>query len=363
MKNKQRIIISLMCAVLITAGVAGFFAWHTKQVTHYQTLPITSGSVSNTITADGTIHSTQEVTLHFQTGGRLAVMNLQEGDSVYQGQTIAQLDTYALQRQLTIALDSYRSTRDSFDQLQSNTQTNIAQTQQKTLLTQQGVSGSTIDPQMYDIIKRITDENQALLDTTVANVDLSNYALQLASLTSPISGILTHADVTTVGQNITTATSFSVADPTQLVFRANVLATDSDKIDLGAQAIVRIAGDSATHSGIISHIYPQKVTLASGQDVYQVDITLDDVTGALNLGKNGTATITSSVNTHAVLVPTWTILNHQSLWVLSHNQPVLRTVTLGNTYNTSTEVLSGLQPGDQIIVNPGSVAAGHYSIL
>ena len=47
------------------------------------------------------------------------------------------------------------------------------------------------------------------------NVDLANYALQLATLTSPINGVLLHEDVNTAGVNISPVTTFIVADPAQ----------------------------------------------------------------------------------------------------------------------------------------------------
>jgi multidrug efflux pump subunit AcrA (membrane-fusion protein) len=63
-------------------------------------------AVDSSIVVDGVVTAQDEANLHFQTGGKLVSVPVKEGDKVYQGQTVAQLDTYALQQQLTEALNT-----------------------------------------------------------------------------------------------------------------------------------------------------------------------------------------------------------------------------------------------------------------
>jgi len=112
------------------------------------------------------------------------------------GQTIAKLDTYELQRELTATLNTYRSTRDTFDQTQLNAQdSGIASAMAPLISGVNKNNASGID----DAVKRIVDQNQANLDNSVINVELANYALQLSTLTSPLKGIITHEDITVPG--------------------------------------------------------------------------------------------------------------------------------------------------------------------
>lgn len=366
MKNKFFGILLIAVIAITFAITNGLLALISSQSSQAQTESIAVEQIGNTISAPGAIHSQNEATLHFQTAGKLTYLPLKEGDSVYQGETIAQLDTYQLQRQLTQALNTYKSTRDSFDQTQSNAQTGVLQGSQKSnlnLYNQNTIGGgSATDNAINDAVKRIVDENQANLDNSVINVELANYALQLSTLTSPISGIITNEDVTIPGQNITAATTFSVADPTQLVFKAQVGSADIDYVSIGAKADIQLS-DNKHLSGIVTKIYPQKTTLVSGQDIYTVDIQANTLQNSGRLGQKGNVLIQSNAEKAAVTVPTWTILNHNQIWVEENGKIILKTVAIGNTHADKTEILSGLNQNDKVITNPNIIAKKHYSIL
>lgn len=323
-------------------------------------------SISSTIQADGDITPENQATLRFQTGGKLTYLPFKEGDSVYQGQTIASLDTYTLQRQLTAALNMYRSTRDTFDQTQENNQTGVLRGQQKYSIEvagRSGIGGQLEEDVINSMAKRIVDQNQANLDNSVIQVELANYALSLATLTSPINGIITHMDVTTPYVNVTSATSFTVADPSSLVFRANVLENDIDFISVGNTATVKLGSAEASISGTISKIYPDKTTLTNGQKVYLVDIESSEFTKLGKIGQSGVVLIQSNSQNNVKLVPTWTVLNHDSIWVLANNKPVLRNVEIGKIHGSMIEILDGLKINDQVITNPESIVARKYKIL
>lgn len=358
MKNKQFLLTLLITAFLTLGVTAGVLYSATKLPSTPNAQSIAVKSVSQDITASGSIHSENEATLHFATAGKVVYLPFKEGDTVTLGQTIAQLDTYALQRQLQQALLSYQSTRDSFDQTQQNAQNNIAQSQQSANVP--GVQGDKTGA-VNDIVKRLLDQNQNTLNSSVLNVELANYAVQLAALTTPISGVITHEDITTPNVNVTTATAFSVADPTTKVFRANVLASDIDFVSVGGGATVRLDGSNQTISGTIEKIYPQKTTLATGEDVYMVDIQASGLSGLF--GQTGSVTIKSNNQSQALMVPTWAILGHNSVWVWENGKAILKPVSIGTNHNGMTEVTEGLSPEDKVITDPATVAKGAYSVL
>jgi|WetSurMetagenome_2_1015567.scaffolds.fasta_scaffold09159_6 membrane fusion protein, multidrug efflux system len=370
MKNKlfqKTTLFSLGKIIIASVIIIAAFLFIFKVNSEIKTEALEIKSVASIIQADGAITAQSQATLHFQTGGKLAYLPFREGDKVYQGQTIASLDTYALQRQLTAALNTYRSIRDTFDQTQENTQTGVLRGQQKYSLeitNKMGTGGQAEEDIINNIAKRILDQNQATLDNSVIQVELSNYALALATVTSPISGVITHMDVATPLVNVTPATAFTVADPSSLVFRANVSENDIDFISVGNAVTVRLgSGNGKSISGTVSKIYPDKVTLSTGQKAYLVDIESKNIDQFTVMGQSGTALIQSNSKNNVKLVPTWTVLNHDSVWVLAGGSPVLRQVTVGKTHADMTEILSGLETKDRIITNPESIAAGKYKIL
>lgn len=326
-------------------------------------------SVDSTITADGVITAQNEATLHFQTGGKLVSVPLKEGDKVYQGQTVAQLDTYDLQRQLTEALNTYKSTRNTFDQTQQNQGKNITQVNQAGQLNFYGAglpkygTDTTTTNYLDQVAARIVDSTQASLDTSVANVEIANYAIQMATLTSPLTGIVTHEDVNVAGQNVTPATSFVVADPTTNIFRANIPASDIDYITEGMNASIMLDGSNNKISGTIVKVYPSKVTLLpTGEEVYQVDIQSDQITASSKLDQGGTAIIMTNAE-NLTLVPAWTVLSGKYVWVENKGKVVLRTVTTGKVHGSQMEITGGLDSDDRVITDPKMIPSKDYPIL
>lgn len=361
MKNRifqKRTLFSLLAVVGISIVIIIVLVSAVKTDPTVKTEAAEIKSVASVIQADGSITPQNQATLRFQTGGKLVYLPFKEGDSVKQGQTIASLDTTTLQKQLTQSLNTYRSTRNTFDQTEQNEDKSVLQNQQKT------VTGLSDAGYLNDVAKRIVDQNQANLDNSVLNVEIAQQAIYLSTITSPLNGIITHMDVTSSGVNVTPTTTFIVADPSTLVFRANILENDIDFVTEGSTVTIKLgSGNGKAIQGIVSKIYPDKIALSTGQKAYQVDIESTEIDQYGKMGQSGTALIQSNSQNAAKLVPTWTVLNHDSLWVFANGKPVLRSVIVGKTHGNMTEILDGLEANDRVITNPESIAAGKYQIL
>lgn len=367
----KRAITYLIVAILVIDALV-FLVVQTQQTNSKEAINSAQSAavkkVDSQIVVDGTVTAQDQATLHFQTGGKLVSLPLKEGDRVSEGQTIAQLDTYTLQRQLTQALNSYRSTRDTFDQAQQNQGKNITQINQGGQLNFYGHVTSNYGTDQGDtnylnqVAQRIVDENQANLDNSVISVEISNYALQMASLTSPLTGVVTHEDVSIAGQNVTPLTSFVVADPSSKMFRANIPATDIDFVTEGMNASIILDGMPNRINGTVVKIYPSKVTLADGEQVYQVDIQSDQITSKAKLDQGGTAIIMTNAQ-NVTLIPAWTVLAGKYVWVTNNGKPILRTIIVGKTHGDQIEVTRGLMDTDRVITDPKLIPSNDYQLL
>lgn len=361
--NKKIFAITFVLVAIIVGYIVNAKVNASKaQINKDSTITSTVKFVESTIITSGVVTAQNQAKLSFQTSGKLIYLPFKEGDKVRTGQTVAKLDTYALQHQLTAALNNYRSTRDAFDQAQDNAKTGVLQGSQKYSLQVTNKGGFDVDSVMGDIVKRILDQNQATLDNSVVNVELANYALQLSTLTSPLDGIITHEDVNVAGVNITPATNFVIADPESMVFRANVLANNIYYVSLGSQVDLAIDGIPGKINGVVSKIYPTKVTLPNGQSVYQVDILSDGLKSNAKLDQAGTAIISTNAKDVA-LVPAWTVLNGKYIWVEVNGVPQLKEVSTGKVHDNEIEIISGLSAEDKVIANPKKITVKQYSIL
>lgn len=359
MKNKIFFVALFLIAfaslaiAMIVVNISG------KNSSALQTESASVAPLLSSIVAAGSVHSQNEATLHFQTSGKLIYLPFKEGDSVYAGATIAQLDTYALQRQLSSALNTYRSTRDTFDQTAQNVQNNNLQGQMAPLFTNAKMDKTDA---INEGAKRILDQNQANLDNSVINVELVNYAMQLATLSSPISGIITHEDVSVTNINVSPATTFTVADPNTPVFRANIPVNQIAFISEGSPATIRLDTFKTPIKATVSRIYPQKITLANGGEVYQADVVSEDLATAAKLGETGSVLIQNGTKDNSTLVPAWAVLSHSAVWVWHNDTPLLRKVSVGKSANGFTSV-TGLSQTDKVILDPEGLVKTSYHIL
>lgn len=366
MKSKKFLVI-LGSSILISGIIIGIIVLLSSQPIPPQGESVAVKQVSSQITADGKVASQNEAILQFQTPGKVAYLGFKEGDSIKKGQTIASLDTYAIQRQLTIALNNYRSTRDTFDQTQTNASTGVLQGQQKYSLdvtNRAGINGQNQVDIINDMAKRIVDQNQATLDNSVAQVELNSYALQLATLSSPIDGILTRQDVTVPNVNVTPATLFVVDDPESIIFRAQVNEQDIDYVSIGSSALIRLnTNNSSPLTGTVVAIHPGKIILPSGQGIYQVDVQSDQLKGLTTFGTAGFIQITSNTSSTTTLVPNWAVLNEQYIWVETNGTKKRKAIRVGKLHGDFREVISGLDTDDKVIINPASVVSKNYILL
>lgn len=320
---------------------------------------------SSQIQADGAVVSKNEAVLHFQVGGKLTYLPVKEGDKVYAGETIASLDTYALQRQLQIAANTYETAKNANDQAQENQKSGVAEGQQRIALdttNHNQYSDVTEQQVITDQVARIVDNSALAQNTAQLNVDLAKYAMQLATLSSPINGVLTHADVSTGGVNVTPVTTFIVDDPDTLVFRANVLENDIDYVATGQNATIKMA-NGKTISGTVEKIYPEKITLPTGDKAYRVDIASSGLTGQTTMEETGTVLIDNVEGHDVVQVPSWLVLAKNYVWVDENGTPTLRKVTVGVEHGNYTEITSGLTSEDKVIDSPKSIISNKYRVL
>ena len=109
-------------------------------------------------------------------------------------------------------------------------------------------------------------------------------------------------------------------------------------------------------------IYPSKITLSTGQSVYQVDIASDELKKSGKLDENGQASISTNAK-HVALVPAWTVLSGTYMWVEVQGKPELRHISTGKIHGNQIEILGGLSADDTIILDPKFIASHLYRLL
>ena len=275
-------------------------------------------------TATGAIAYPQTLSVSAQQAGTLASI-VGAGQSIPAGGTLAVLTSTTLQSQLKQAQLTLQSDEDNLANLQNPAP----------------ASATTIQAQ------------QAQVDSLQQQLALRQQAYANLTITAPISGEITAVSVLPGVAVTQGATVMTMLDPNSLQAQVAVDELDISKVKVGTAATVAVnALPGKTYTGKVLAIAPTAV-VSQGVSTYQVDISLPNqpelltgmsVQASIQVANVAAATrvpaeaVQSANGRYFVMVPTATGLE----------QP--KPVQVGVVGDVWTQITSGLQPGETIVV-------------
>ena len=187
---------------------------------------------------------------------------------------------------------------------------------------------------------------------TLKAIRTSGQPLRFVSITSPIAGIVTHADVR-IGQVAkTTDHLYHVVDPSRVWIVGEVLESDVRHLDKGQPVAARFtAYPQKQFDGVIDHV---RLKMDRQRRTQSVVIAVDNGEGLLRPGMFGRVGIAVRVAKEAIVCPADAIIKSRGgRYVLverSLGKYESRPVKLGLAKGKQVEVLEGVFPGDKVVV-------------
>ena len=177
--NKKKLIIGIV-GVLVVAGGIWFFTGKTsKGGIRLETVKVGRSSISNTVTATGTVEPVTEVEVGTQVSGIIDKLYADYNDVVKAGQLIAEMDKVNLKAELASAEAQLASSKSEFEYQQKNYARNKILFEKK-LISDSDYETSTYN---YEKAKAAYEQNQAAMVKVNRN-------LEYATITSPIDGVV-----------------------------------------------------------------------------------------------------------------------------------------------------------------------------
>lgn len=307
----------------------------------YETARVEKGEILTTVSASGTIEAENQATLKFQTAGLLNWVGVKEGDTIKKWQAIASLDKRELEKDLKKKLLAYMNERWDFEQTQEDYE----------------VGGKPLGQvvNLTDAEKRILEKAQFDLDSVVVDVEIKDLVKKLATIYSPINGIVTEADPAVAGVNVTPTTAqYTVIDPSGMKFVANVDETDIGQVRLGQKAIITLDSYSEeTFEGEVIKIAFAAITTSGGGTAFRVDISLpENINQKFRWGMNGDVEIVVAQETETLMVPTEALIEEDGkilAKVIEGRSIKTVEVETGIESETKTQITKGLTDGQLVI--------------
>src|SRR5579884_2680449 len=303
--------------------------------------------IEEQVSGSGTLYGVHDATLHFQSGGQLAFLNVKSGDQVSAGEVLAGLDT----RQLASTLQQAQNTL-------AARQADVDKTVDDIHLSQYGNGGfANVGSANETQTQRDARINaQKARDSAVNAVNADEVALQNATITSPIDGVVTQAPIV-AGQTVSPAdTIVQVIDFSQKTFNTDIDESDISKVKLGQEAdfTLNAYGDKV-FKGKVVDISPTTHTTTDGATVVTVKISADDLTIQPISGLGGTTNITVASKSNTLVIPSSALRGDNTVFVPNGSKFKAVKVTTGLQTDTQIEITSGLKEGDKVVTNPGVI--------
>jgi HlyD family secretion protein len=378
---------SILVAVLAAVALASTW-WATRSgpLVSYTTVPVTRGTVARTITASGSVNPVVTVQVGTYVSGVIQSLSCDYNTQVTKGQTCARIDP----RPYQTTVDQDQANLATAQAQLAKDQTNLAYTKLTFQRNQDLARRGIVSQDTLDAAQSAYAQAQAQVQLDQADIKQRQAALKAAQVNLSYTNIVSPVDGTVISRNVNVGQTVAASFQTPTLF---VIATDLTRMQVDANVSESDIGSvkngepaSFTVEAFPDHPFTGQVTQVrrapqTVQNVvtYDVVIAVSNPELLLRPGMTATTKIVVDQRENVVRVPDQALRFNpgganangsgahpvnaaarqgSSVWVLRNGKPTRVPVRVGLRTDTEAEILSGLQPGDRVIVGEGGNARG-----
>ena len=375
MKKRFFILLGLLVA---TGAVYYFFSSNNKQETTYLTESVTRGNVEKTVVASGSVESVNEVDVGAQASGKITKLYVKLGQEIKKGEMIADIDSTTQINTLNTkkaALVSYqaqlKAKKTAYDvALSSYNRLSKLYTQKATSLDSLNTAKSTLDNAKAEMEAIEANTKQAEIEVNTAETNVG-----YTKITAPMDGTVISVPVSegqTVNANQTTPTIVTIADLSKMKIKPEISEGDITKVKAGQEVSFTILSDSQTvYHSVIDSVVPANTTTSDSSSTsssissssssttsaiyYYANVLIDNPDRTLRIGMTTENNIKIANAKDVLLVSNMAIQKRDGKSFVNvlndKNQSEPREVETGVQNDFQTEIKSGLNEGEKVIVS------------
>jgi len=369
----------ILLGLLVAAGAAYYlFSSNSKQETTYLTESVTRGNVEKTVVASGSVESVNEVDVGAQASGKITKLYVKLGQEIKKGEMIADIDSTTQINTLNTkkaALVSYqaqlKAKKTAYDvALSSYNRLSKLYTQKATSLDSVNTAKSTLDNAKAEMEAIEANIKQAEIEVNTAETNVG-----YTKITAPMDGTVISVPVSegqTVNANQTTPTIVTIADLSKMKIKPEISEGDITKVKAGQEVSFTILSDSQTlYHSVIDSVDPANTTTSDSSSTssstssssssttsaiyYYANVLIDNPNRTLRIGMTTENNIKIANAKDVLLVSNMAIQKRDGKSFVNvlndKNQPEPREVEIGVQNDFKTEIKSGLNESEKVIVS------------
>jgi len=351
-----------------------------------KTTAVAETPFGETVTANGTLAAFDQTTVSVKVPGRLSAISVDLGSVVRRGQVIAQIgpEDYRLRvQQADAALAQARarlglSPQGSDDAIDPEKTSTIRQARavydeakfnrdRAARLVEQGViakaefdsanSAFKVAEGRYQDAYEEVRNRQGILAQRKSELALAQQQLKDTSVTAPLDGVVQEKR-SSVGEYLAAgAPVVNIVKMDPLRLRAEIPERESRTVHTGQDVRVTVEGDANVYLGKIMRLSP---VIAEQNRVLMVEADVRN-NGTLRPGSFAHAEIVTNDAKMAVTVPNNAIVTFagiEKVIVVQNGKALERPITTGRRSPEFTEIVSGVNVGEKVVVDPGNLQSG-----
>ncbi|MET0424706.1 MAG: biotin/lipoyl-binding protein [Actinoplanes sp.] len=326
-----------------------------------RSVPVMQGTVSKTVTADGTVESASTASASFVTGGTVTAINVKVGQVVKKGQVLAKVDPAEAKRSLAAAEADLDAAQDSLARAEdagsdtSTAENEVAQAELAVDSADAAVDGTVLTAPMAGTVVAV---NGTLGSTSSGTGSSSSSSSGGGSQGGGSQG---GASSSTTSTSSSSSGFVDLADLTKMQVTAAFAEADATALKEKQVATVTWnALSGTTQSAKVVAVDPSATT-ANNVVTYGVTLSLDKVPTGVKVGQTVSVAVTTGSVADAIYVNSaaiTTVGRRHTVTVVANGAQETRSVEIGLAGDQATQVTSGLTAGEQVVVTTASTTTG-----
>lgn len=296
-----------------------------KPAVPVEIVEVSRGDIQQTYRTITTLEAERDVQVVARSTGLLQSIMVEEGDTIEQGQLMAQLDVEQLK--LEVARLSATSSK-------------LAKELDRQKLLFARKLGST------DALDRAKFEYQSQR----AQYQLAKLKLNYASIKAPISGIITERLVKPGNLIRENDILFTIVDPNSL--KAVLYLPEKELVNIRKGQIILLSIDALNNQVIQGEIERIRPTIDTSTGTFKVVAKLENTEKRLQNGMFGKVEVVFDVHPNTLLLEQQAVItqdNRSHVFVVKDNKAIQTPIKIGFKHNGVWEVVDGLSESDKVI--------------
>lgn len=366
---KKRILAALLAASMALCAGCGSQTSddgeeQTAAGTAVEVAEVTKGAMSTEYSVNGKVVADNEVQVFPMLAGQVLTLSVSEGDKVAKGQTLLNVDTSSVTSTMSSLRESYNATKTATEKAIENAQIGVEQAQlavenTEALLEAGAAAEQDLTKAKQGLaqaqagVQQARAQQAASLAQIQASMDQINKQASYGTVTAPCAGTVTAVNVVQGGMASSAQPAVVIAEDSRVKINASVSEDVFAGLHTGDSAGVQISvlSDEVKSAKIVS------LPAAANQQTNLYDVSVSVPSGTEPaIGAFATVIFYTDRRENTLSVPTDCVLtgndNERYLFTVDESGTTAARVTVetGLVGKTNTEISSGLNEGDRVVV-------------